>query len=93
MNDVPVKVWSLVLIDGYFGNGNDFWQVDHECCAIFMSVGKTDGAVHLVRYQVIKNIQAQAGTTLVSSRGKKRIKDLAAILIGYAATIIGKLET
>ena len=93
MSDVPVKVWSLVLIDGYFGNGNDFWPVDHECCATFMSAGKADAAVHLVRDQVIKNIQAKAGSTLVSSRGKKRIKDLAAILIGYAATIIGKLET
>ena len=48
MVDVLIKVWLLVLIDGYFGNGNYFWQVDHECCAIFMSAGKADGAVHLV---------------------------------------------
>ena len=92
MNDVPVKVWSLVLIDGCFGNGNYFWQVDHECCATFMSAGKVDGAMHLVRDQVIKNIQAQAGAAFVSPRGKERVEYFTAILFRYAATIIGKLE-
>ena len=86
------RCWLLVLIDWCLGNGNYFWQVDHECRATFMSAGKADGAVHLVRYQIIKNIQAKAGATFVSSRGKKRIKYLAAILFGYAATIIRKRE-
>lgn len=57
-----------------------------------MSAGKADATVHLVRDQVIKNIQAQASAALVSPRGKKRIKYLATILFGYAATIIRKLE-